>query len=493
MALSDREKIAHLYRRFGFGASPKELEEGVKRGVDGVLRHLIDFQKVDEGFDVSPFEFIWRDKPDMRGEMVDLSATHYRAWWVFRMLATQRPLQEKLTLFWHNHFAVGNDKVEDAPMMLQYLDVLRRNAVGKFETLLQAVSKNPAMMRYLDMTRAIKGRPNENFAREVMELFTLGIGNYTERDVQEVSRALTGWGFVNTFNDVRGSTTDKMMASIDFDRPFTAFAYMPDMRDTTPKTILGKTADFDGDSVLVMLATNPTTARRMVTLLWEFFAYEKPAAALVERLAGVWTKSGGDLRQVLFAIGRSPEFFSDTALRTMVKSPVDLCVGMARQMGVGESLMALRSPSATPKTMIPGKIRAQCAAIAQQMGRQGLSLFYPPDVSGWRWHAAWVSPAMMLERMKWRGALLYERGVDTGGRTVFEYVKAKSPADGRGIAAAMAELFDLGLPAAALDVVGQVFDAAGGPTKVLATPAVFMQSYERAIRLMMAAPEAQFC
>ncbi len=487
-----REKIAHLHRRYGLGATVAELDEGCRVGLDATLKKLVDYNTVPDDFKVSPYEFVWRMDKNGVANDVDLGSGRYRAWWVTRMLATKRPMQEKLALFWHNHFAVSDGKVEDGSMMLQYLDVLRDNANTTFPRLVQAVSKNPAMMRYLDMNRSIKGHPNENFPREVMELFTLGIGNYSEKDIQEVSRAMTGWGFVSIYNDRKGTPVEKLMESIQYDRPFTSFCYMPDMHDSTPKTILGKTANWDGDSVLDMLATHTITALRMCKKLWEFFAYEDPEPALVDRMAKVWTTSGGDIKKVLYAMAHAGEFWSTRAVRTMIKSPVDLCIPIARQMGVGEAMMALRDPAAKPNTPIAAKVLNQSSYLHSLMSRQGLALLYPPDVSGWRWHEAWVSPAMMVERYKYRGIMLYEKGADVPLRNLHAFLVSKKSADSRGIVDGILEVFDMPLPEASRKVVAEELDKLGG-LKVLANPGALGRPYEQVMHLIMAAPEAQFC
>ena len=185
--MTKEERIAHLLRRFGFGASFAEMEFYSPLGEDGTIERLIEYEKVPEGFDVSPARFAQENQQGV--ELLRMPAVV--GWWTLRMLSTQRPLQEKLTLFWHDHFAVSASKVNQPLMMLDYLNTLRAGASGKFRSLLLSVSRDPAMIRWLDNETNVKGKPNENFAREIMELFTLGIGNYTEADVQEAARAFT--------------------------------------------------------------------------------------------------------------------------------------------------------------------------------------------------------------------------------------------------------------------------------------------------------------
>ncbi len=486
--MTTREKIAHLYRRLGFGATQAELDAGVKLGIKETTRRLIDYDKVDEGFPVSPQEFIWRDK-----EEPDLGTYRYRLWWSMRMLCTQRPLQEKLTLFWHNHFAVGDDKVEDGPMMLNYLETLRANAAGSFETLLNSISKDPAMMRYLDMQRSIRGNPNENFAREVMELFTLGIGNYTEQDVKEAARALTGWGYIHIFYELPGNTTQKVNDWLQYDRPFTSFTLMPAMHDPGPKTFLGKTENYDGDSLLAVLAHHPVTAKRICKKLWEHFAYTDPEPAVVDRIAGVFTRSKGDIRKVMYAIVNSNEFWSEKCVRKQVKSPVDLCVAVGRQMGAGERLLAMRDPKADKMTRIPQSVMDNLWGINDRMDKSGLSLLYPPNVSGWRWGEAWISPAAMVERYRYRGMFVWgQKGPDVGTNLTYAFIKGKKPKTTTDMAAAFAEFFDVPLPADSLAVFAKGFDKRGG-LRLLDNEGSWAGALNFGLMLLMAAPETHFC
>jgi len=479
-----REKIAHLYRRLGFGATPAELDEGVRVGLKETVHRLIDFDKVDEQFPISPLEFSFREKDEP-----DLSTYRYRLWWIMRMLATKRPLQERLTLFWHNHFAVSDAKVEDGPMMLNYLDALRTNACGPFLNVLTAASKDPAMMRYLDMQRSMRGHPNENFAREVMELFTLGIGNYTEADVKEASRAFTGWGYIHIFWELPGNTTSKVDEWVAYGRPFSSFTLMPAMHDPTPKKLLGVTGQIDGDKALEIMAKHPATERRICKKLWEHFAYENPEPAVLDRLSGVYRHTNGNINAIMHAIVDAPEFWGDKCVRKLVKSPVDLCVAVARQMGAGEHLVSFRAKNATERTPIPQPVLDNLWGISDRMERAGLSIFYPPDVSGWRWGKSWISSAAMLERYRYRGMFIWgSKGADVGTKTTLAFIKSRQAEGSDAIANALIELFDLDLPDTARSVIAADIHKRGGP-KLLANENAWAGALDHALMLMMAAPE----
>jgi uncharacterized protein (DUF1800 family) len=409
-----------------------------------------------------------------------------------RMLCTQRPLQERLTLFWHNHFAVSDGKVEDGPMMLTYLNTLRDHAAGKFVDLLQAVSKDPAMMRYLDMQRSIRGHPNENFAREVMELFTLGIGNYTEDDVKAASRALTGWGYLNIFYELPGNTESKLRDWITIGRPFSTFTLMPAMHDPGPHTLLGVTGDIDGDKALEIMAHHQVTAKRTCKKIWEHFAYENPEDHVVERLARTYTHTNGDIRAVFHDMVGSSEFWSENCVRKLVKSPVDLFVTLERQMGAGSKLMSMRDPHATPETPISQDVMNMCGSLANHMERCGLSLMYPPDVSGWRWGQNWISSAAMLERIRYHGDFIYSRvkgQTNSGTATTLAFVTSKAPKNSLGISEALAEYFDAPIPEDSVAVLAQEIDKRGGLQTLKDN--VWPGTLDRSLELLIATPEMQ--
>lgn len=406
MALTERDKIAHLYRRFSFGGTLAEIEEGVSIGLDATIKKLVDYDTVPSNFTVHPYEFAWNENEK---EEADPGTYRHRLWWVLAMASTKRPLQEKLALFWHSHFAVSEKKVENGPMMLDYVQTLRSGANGQFSDLLKAVAKLPAMMRYLDMERAFKGHPNENFAREVMELFTMGIGNYTEKDVQEVSRALTGWGLLDTFYESGKNNTERLLTLYREKRSASTFCYMPAMRDTEPKTILGQTKDFDGDQVLDMLASRPETARLICKKLWEFFAYEDPEPAVMDKLTANFTKNKGNIKQVLLTIAKMPEFYGEKCYLKGYKSPADYILGTVRQMNLGDELLLMRDKDATPVKPIKRMIMDQASTMTYFMYRAGLDICFPEDVNGWKWGKNWINSSMMTARMSYNGMMIWDQ------------------------------------------------------------------------------------
>jgi uncharacterized protein (DUF1800 family) len=488
MELSKRDKIRHLLRRFGLGASFAEVEFYEKLGVDGAIDRLIDYDKVEEGFDATPLAFALENK-DGR---LQLNPPGVAAWWTLRLLTTQRPLQEKLTLFWHDHFAVSASKVNFAPAMLQYNQTLRRHANGNFHQMLLAMSKDAAMIQWLDNNTNVRGKPNENFAREIMELFTLGIGNYSEKDIQEAARAFTGWNFrVNL-----GNPRNRPQQRIGLERVqelieqggtevFT-FDFREGQHDSGEKTILGNTGNFDGDDVCGILVGKPQTARNIVSKLWEWFVYEKPEPKVVDRLAKVYFDGGMEIRKILRAIAESDEFWSERAVRKLVKNPVDFTITIARQMGLGAPVLdAVRQDGARRGGGVV--VRGLDAMIE----RQGMKLLFPPDVAGWDWGKAWITSATMLERIKVADELFKPRRAAQGqlGAAILQDKPRSSALE---VVDTLLSLVDADVPAERKKALIEACERSGGAAAASA-PRTAGEVVASVYRVLFASPEFQFC
>lgn len=471
---TEREKVAHLLRRFGLGASEAELDYYASDGHKGSISKLLDYDKVDEGFDVPITAFKLKDQ-----KLIPMQAvvTH----WVMRLLVTRRPLQEKMTLFWHDHFATSASKVVIPPLMYQQIETLRAGATGKFGDLLQSVSKDPAMLFWLDNQFNQVGKPNENFAREVMELFTLGVGNYTEKDIQEAARAFTGWAFLR-----RRQQPDQD------DFKGAEFLLRPRMHDTTAKTVFGKTGDFGGEDVLKMLCENPQCAKFLTTKLWSWFGYENPEPALIERLASGFVKSDLDIKTLLRSMMESPEFYSPKAVRKVYKNPVDFVVATMRQMGYGELLAGILKR--TTEDGIPPASRMFGATSGQAMQSMGMQLLFPPDVSGWETGPSWITSATMVQRIGWADRLFGQAKVTPGtrnpqiqGLNVFSlYEKDPSP---MGVAKKLTSIFDANLPETKVKTLADAAKtASGGQVDESNANAVSA----KVCRLIFGSPEFQF-
>ena len=393
----DYDKAAHLIERAGFGATPAEIERLAAMTPEAAVDELVNYTTVDNSatpaFDPSPIWDPGMDPfPKSRADAVRIAretgssmgvamlpdVTQRRLqpvvnkffyglrsnaietqrlalWWAERMLVTRRPLEEKLTLFWHGHFATGNTKVRDTRMMLRQNEMLRANAAGSFRDLLAGILTDPAMLVYLDNGENRKGHPNENFGRELLELFTMGVGNYTEQDIREASRAFTGW------------TNDVLEFRLD-----------PATHDDGEKTFLGRTGAFNGDDILDIILDTPVTADYISAKLYRFFVREELDENTRVALGATFRDAGYELKPLLRRVFLSRDFYRPAAYATQVKSPVHLVVSTYRKLGL----------TALPTIPDFGRLTA----------RLGQTLFNPPNVAGWAGGRTWITPASLLER-----------------------------------------------------------------------------------------------
>jgi uncharacterized protein (DUF1800 family) len=345
---------AHLLRRAGFGATRDEVatfaQLDPQRAVDALFH---------PGDDVA--------FPDYPPELGTLPNTQYgqrktavQLWWLDRMLRSKHQLVEKMTLFWHNYFATAVSK-SPPEMMAQQNALFRLQGLGNFRTLLASVTHDPAMLVWLDNRFNAKAHANENYAREVMELFTLGLGNYTEDDVKEGARAFTGWTLKNG-------------------QPF----FNPAQHDTGLKTFLGHTGSFDADDAINIIVSQPIHQRFFAHKLLEAFLYSDPEPELIEGVASIYALSGYDISRTLAAILRSNVFYSTRAYRAVPKSPVEFAIGTLRYIGA----------SAIPANL-PG--------VLARMGQEPMN---PPSVKGWDGGPSWINTSTMLARFNFVNTLI---------------------------------------------------------------------------------------
>jgi uncharacterized protein (DUF1800 family) len=350
----NRRWAAHLLRRTAFGYPAARANEdalsGLNRAVAQGLPATLDelFQAPDASFE---------EITDTAGQSIvsEDQADDLRGWWFYRMLRSPTPLRERMTLFWHNHFATSIDKVRDVGMMFEQNRTLREHALGKFEPLVQAVGRDPAMIVWLDLEQNVNDSINENFGRELMELFTLGVGNYSEADVRTMARAFTGWRTL----DGKAEFVDRL-------------------HDGGKKTIFGQSGGLDGQAAVRILLKQPATARFIVRKLFRHFVSEaeSPSDALLEPLVDQFRQSELDVGQVLRRMLSSRMFFSSAAYRQRIKSPVEFVVGAV--LGVSGDF-----------PMQP------LVAMMQGLGQE---LFAPPNVKGWDGGKAWLNTATLLAR-----------------------------------------------------------------------------------------------
>jgi uncharacterized protein (DUF1800 family) len=351
---------AHVLRRAGFGGTPADIaafaQLDAQRAVDALLHPSVP----EASF------------PDYPPELATLPNTMYgqrktavQLWWLDRMLRSRRQLVEKMTLFWHNHFATAVSK-SPPEMMAQQNALFRAQGLGNFRTLLSSVTRDPAMLVWLDNRYNTKAHPNENYAREVMELFALGLGNYSEDDVKAGARAFTGWTL----------------------KAGQAF-FNPAQHDDGLKTFLGHTGSFDADGAISIIVEQPIHQRFIAHKLLEAFVYSDPEPELIEAVASVYALSGFDIAHTLGSILRSNVFYSPRAYRAVPKSPIEFAVGTLRYIGATQ-------------------IAPNLPAVLARMGQEPMN---PPSVKGWDGGPAWINTSTMLARFNFVNTLIASANV----------------------------------------------------------------------------------
>ncbi len=339
-------EAAHLLNRTQYGFTPGELDRAVTDGLDATLNRLLDPQP--ESTEFSRAEAALREAAISTGGIDNL-----KIWWLYRMRYSANPLTEKLALFWHNHFATSNAKVNSVPTMLAQNDLIRKHATGDFKSLLHGISRDTAMLIWLDGNANRKRHPNENFAREIMELFALGVGNYTEKDIQEAARAFTGW-------HVREGQ----------------FWMNRLQHDDSPKTVFGKTGSFDGNHIVDLCLDQLACSRFLATKLAKTFVCPEPSTELIGHFADRIRHHDYQLKPVLRELLTSRWFFQPENRRSIIKSPLDLAIGTLRM---------LAEPIRWP-------------GVAKLLAELGQNIFEPASVKGWEGGRLWITSSSLLQR-----------------------------------------------------------------------------------------------
>lgn len=421
-------RAAHLLRRAGWGGTPAQIEEFAALTREQAAERLLDFGTIDNaaldgriaaaGFNLTtPGPGLDKKRPPLVRDI--------QRWWLMRMSYTARPLEERMAYIWHGLLVSGVSGVGGglAKLLVTQNELYRSLALANYDDLLQAVSKDAAMMIYLNTVDSTKEHPNENYARELMELFSMGEGNYTEDDVRESARAFTGWRFSRpTEKPPEGLTAEEVQEWRDQQiaawQP--SFYLQAKLHDSGTKTFLGKTGNFGGEDIVAIIMEQAATGRFIVRRLFREFAYRDPDEAVIERLIGVWNSSGHSVREVVRAILVSDEFYSTRAYRGLVRSPVDFVVGAIRGLELETSF-----PNLTAAT-----------AMDQQ-------LFNPPNVAGWPGGAAWLSSGTFFARLNFLDTSLFQ-----GGKALAIPVLKSQPTAEAVVDEALRRLVDGNVPAA---------------------------------------------
>jgi uncharacterized protein (DUF1800 family) len=365
--VASNQQIGHLLRRAGFGATPADLKLYSPLGYKGAVDRLLNYQSVSD------------DQMEQRLQALNLDLNipaQQQRWWLLRMAWTQRPLLEKMTLFWHGVLTSSFAKVGGRPAYMRMIvqnNFLREHAFDTYDNLLLGITADPAMLIYLDLTKSRKTMPNENYARELMELFSLGLGNYTQQDVFQGAAALTGWHVI-------GNTTQSRFVARD--------------HNTAVKTYLGQTGNFDYKDVVRILAAHPATAHTLTGKLFTFFVHENPSDADLKPLIDTYVSSNHSIGAVMRTLLLSPQFSSQQAYRARVKSPTEFVVGAYCVLNGQQGTLGLE-------------------AMTTVMGQ---TLFNPPNVAGWpgdKLSSTWLNSGTWMARLNYIDLLL----VGSRGRT----------------------------------------------------------------------------
>ena len=359
--------MAHLLRRTGFGATRDQIDQYVAKGYEDTVEDLLNpVAARPEDQDLMDRYFI--------ASVEARSVGHADPQWSWRLATTEKPLEEKIALFWHSLLAVGGIKLDHGLEMLTEIDLFRRLGLGSFRTLLLEISRNPGMMYWLDNQNSHKGAPNENYGRELLELFSMGIdelgeGAYSEDDVKAAARAFTGWA-------------SKPTPPPFFLGPFPMeFRFDETDHDNDDKLFLGETGNFDGGDIIDLIVTKRATARFIAMRLYLFFVSDSPDDAEIERLTDIFQKTDGDIRAILRSLFNSDHFKSESVRFRKVKSPAELVFGAARL---------------TDRFVIPDMDSSTLANQAMFMGQH---LLNPPGVEGWHEGEEWVDSGSLIERI----------------------------------------------------------------------------------------------
>ncbi|MCA1581891.1 MAG: DUF1800 domain-containing protein [Acidobacteria bacterium] len=461
----DRAAAAHLARRAGFGGTPAEIDALLAMGLEAAVSSFVAYDTIENSALEADLIRLTTPAPPATTATYDLNTTSgIQKWFLHRMVFTRRPLEEKMTLLWNNHFTSGIAKVNDATLILKQNKTERSLAIDRFDDLVLAITKDPAMILWLDNRTNVKGRPNENYARELMELFTLGVDRYTQKDVSDLARALTGW----TIAKPDAAPVSEY-----------AFSFNAAAHDAGVKTILGQTGNWNADEAIGILL-NATDARGSISgrflagKLWTWFVYHDPPDWAIAEIASVYVSSGHSVRAMLDHLFRMPEFYEPHSRQALVRSPVEYIVAPLRQL---EAKTDLSTPVASLNPM-------------------GQSLFNPLDAKGWEGDLDWVNTGTVFARATYTNSLVTNRGA-TGTRIdVAALLAGKSLSTARDVVSALADRLGLADALPASQAVWEKYvdsKADGSRGYWTNTPAAVDQKVRGLLHLMLTSPDYHLC
>lgn len=494
--MEPRDKIAHLVRRLGLGGGAREIEKYVSLGYDGTLNRLMAF----DGPAKDAFHPL---RSAVNPEAEDAEPGYYRfvAVWVHALISTDEPLREKLALFWHDHFAVTVADVEHGIMNLEYMQTLREIAGLPFTQILERMAFDPALMRQLNADTSRKGHPNENFARELLELHTVGIDQYQERDIMDAARAYSGIVIVDEWW-MAGKTNKERLARMDEDKSMLlGTGFVPAFHDDGEKEVLGLKRKFGPQELLKHLANHPLTARHISGKLWRYFAGTDASTAVLDSLVGVWQRTGGDTKAIVRAITERPEFWADNVVRSRVKSPVEFVTDQYRSYGIGELIAPLVKDGKIDEAM-PKALWEIWGGFYYLCGRLGMELFRPPSVAGWDWGQAWITTDTIAKRIETDGPLRWKKPdpekeeywPDEAQKRLIAYVKNLRPDSEEMIVRGIERFFDSELTEDRRKPIAEFLKGLNALTIVAGDDERTLGwVLDRTYRLVRATPEYQLC
>ncbi len=398
ITLGDEEsnRVAHLLRRAGFGGTRAEIDRAAAQGYKATVEELLHPELQP---DLEIEDLIRRYHTDQNSLMLLESSQGY---WLYRIINSRRPLEEKMALFWHGLFATAYGKLNHAKAVVNQTHTFRRNGLGKFADILLDLSRDPAMIFWLDNKDNHKDAPNENYGRELLELFSMGIGTYTEDDVKAAARSFTGWTIENTeYMSIRASRDSFWpYGRIDWQ-----FRYRDDDHDDTEKTFLGHTGQFNGQEIIDIIIRQPATAHYIASKLYNFFVSDRPDEDAIGILADEFTRTEGDIRAVMRCLFMSDFFAHESARLARVKSPAELVGGTARLVG------SHRTPEWT------------ICNLAMDVNFMGQEILNPPTVEGWHTGMEWIDTGNLVERINAAGAEMRDT-TRPGVRTIIDRVRS---------------------------------------------------------------------
>ncbi len=465
-ATTDLQLMAHLMRRAGFGANRSQLEEYAERGYDATVEELLTPAESHEMTD----DLIWRYHNEQSGMMGQIApGTH----WIYKLVSTTNPLNEKMALFWHGVFATGYPKITNGKVLNDQIRMFRRYGMGSFKDLLLELARDPAMIIWLDNHDNHKGAINENFGRELLELFSMGVGNYSEEDIKEASRAFTGWTIGNLEYMALRAERDSIWP---YGRISWHFRFDEEDHDDGEKEFLGHKGNFDGEEIIDIICRQPATARFIARYMYHFFVADEPPVPqwpyvepqdpqAIETLANAYFESDYDIGHMLRVLFTSDFFKSRDCWYARVKSPAEFMTGVLRLTG------EFHRP------------RRSIVERQAQMSWMGQYLINPPSVEGWHEGLEWIDTGTFVERLNFASGQL-GNAEHPGVRSIIERVATNG-----GSAIGPAELVDrcldeIGMISVSDDTRASLVDYASADGEIIAGPEVEPETEQRVSQLL---------